>query len=104
MTKHTIKNPNIDRTTPAAPEEEETRQPAHRGGQARELEDEVGGDREPMMVPPGTVVERELDPEALAVDRANARTSDRTDARDGVDASDEIARDPDAIGGKSPPR
>lgn len=45
---------------------------------------------------------RAFDPEALEADRSAARTSDRTDARDGVDASD--AFDPDAIGGKQQPK
>jgi hypothetical protein len=40
--------------------------------------------------------------DALDAERENARTSDRTDARDGVDNSDTLSRDPDAAGGKSP--
>lgn len=41
----------------------------------------------------------ELDDEAIEADRANARRSDRMDARDGVDASDTMTVDPDAVPG-----
>ncbi|HUQ02220.1 MAG TPA: hypothetical protein VM261_06960 [Kofleriaceae bacterium] len=41
----------------------------------------------------------ELDDQALEADRANARKSDRMDARDGVDASDTLPVDPDAVPG-----
>jgi hypothetical protein len=92
----------------------------------RELEDQVGRspDAEPELVPPGTPVRRSDDAdtsrgerttdgddpddddkdidEGLVADRANARTSDRRDARDGVDNSDSLTADPDAAGGKSP--
>lgn len=43
-----------------------------------------------------------FDPEALEADRAAARTSDQLDGRDGVDASDALTGDPDAVGGKPP--
>jgi hypothetical protein len=88
----------------------------------RELEDRVGRreNQGPDLVPPGTVSRDEglgkasetggselqddeaLAAEALAADRANARVSDRNDARDGVDNSDTVAIDPDAAGGKGP--
>lgn len=131
MTKHTIRNPNIDRTSP-----EDPRQPVRRDREAGELEHERGG-RAPDLVPPGQVVEsepdvedeghesqeekrdfqggtarlaaerrgkstEEPDPQAVAADRANARTSDRTDGRDGVDASDQIGRDLETSGNKRP--
>jgi hypothetical protein len=88
----------------------------------RELEDRVGRrpDEKPDMVPPGQGEEPEIvgrpdededdtrdvydrdtiDPEALEADRATARRSDRRDARDGVDPSDTLPMDPDAVGGK----
>ena len=75
----------------------------------QELEDRVGRrpDEKPEMVPPGTTVDRpaspesssELDDEAIEADRANARKSDRTDARDGVDPSDTLPQDPDGLPG-----
>jgi len=76
------------------------------------VEDEVGrrDDGPPELVHPGTLIEqpahvpgrevRELDDEALIADRAAQRTSDRRDAADGMDPSDTIAVDPDAVGGK----
>jgi hypothetical protein len=65
------------------------------GGRAR-----VTRDRGPDHVAGREV--RELDDEALVADRANARTSDRRDARDGVDGSDFLVIDPDSAGGKGP--
>lgn len=65
------------------------------GGRAR-----VTRDRGPDHVAGREV--RELDDEALIADRATARTSDRRDARDGVDGSDFLTVDPDSAGGKSP--
>jgi len=79
----------------------------------KELEDRVGRrpDEKPDMVPPGTTVgrpdedsddTRELpDPDAIEADRATARRSDRTDGRDGVDASDTLPQDPDSFSGGS---
>ena len=114
--KKPLRNPNINTTGDLESPDE------------RELEDRVGrkDGEEPELVPPGTVTEdlddavtsrgerdrgpdhvtgrevRELDDEALVADRANARTSDRRDARDGVDGSDFLVIDPDSAGGKGP--
>ncbi len=82
---------------PEKPETETaTAQPTSGPGGEPELDPDRGAPR------PVVDGARDLDPEALAVDRANARTSDRTDARDGVDGSDSIGRDPDGVGGKLP--
>lgn len=117
------RNPNID-TTKKAPDKETDeggRVPQRRDRgpgveqeheRERELDDQVGRDRdaEPEMVPPGTQPARRgggdiehdrgsgTDDEAMVADRANARTSDRVDGRDGVDNSDMIGNDPDAAG------
>ena len=115
--EHTIKNPNIDRTTPEKPEAETgvsqpTRGPngepefepeidPDRGAPRPEIEDDLSRGSRPDMIPPGSVVDRDGHSEALAADRATARSSDRTDARDGVDGSDSIGRDPDGVGGKA---
>jgi|GEM_PF-6390500 len=89
-----------------------------RGAERPEIEDDLGRSDKPEMVPPGQTVDRnreseierggatsgmiDLDPDALAADRAVARSSDAVDGRDGVDASDQLARDPDSVGGKVP--
>lgn len=115
---HSINNPNIDRISPEQPEAETgvsqpTRGPSgepdhepeldpDRGAARPQIEDDLRRDERPDLVPPGSVVDRGSDPDALAADRATARTSDRADARDGVDSSDAIGRDPDGVGGKEP--
>lgn len=71
------------------------REPEPQDGRTR-----MARDRGPDHIPGREV--RELDDEALVADRANARSSDRRDARDGVDNSDIVAVDPDAAGGKGP--
>lgn len=74
------------------------------------LEDRVGRrpDEKPDMVPPGQdrdeianpgSTQPEVDEEAIEADRATQRQSDRTDARDGVDASDTLPLDPDSLSG-----
>lgn len=66
----------------------------------RELPEDPDADHGDEISVPGTK-QSELDEQAIEADRATARRSDRTDARDGVDASDTLPLDPDSLSGGS---
>lgn len=84
---------------PPGQEPETVSRPDEDDDDTREQPDE-SDDRDEGTSLPGSKVS-ELDQEAIEADRATARRSDRRDARDGVDPSDSLPFDPDALGGKT---
>ena len=99
---HKTRKPTPDRTTPEPDAEQPARRPSGEPKFDPDIDPDRGLDHEPARnadiehdatARTSDIEHDEPDPRAIAADRANARTSDRVDGRDGVDGSDTIGRD-----------